>query len=39
MCALVLYDAWLSQEALREDSLSAAGDWDWAAIEALLGHL
>ncbi len=39
MCALVLYDAWLSQAALREDSVAAVEDWDWVAIEALLGHL
>ena len=35
MCALVIYDAWLTQQALREDSLAPLGEWDWAAIEAL----
>ncbi len=37
MCAIVLYDAWLTQEALREGSLPEAGDWDWDAVDRLLG--
>ena len=35
MCALVIYDAWLTQQALREGSVSSADEWDWAAVEAL----
>ena len=38
MCALVIYDAWLSQQALREGSMAALGEWDWAAVEALLAR-
>ncbi|MCX6548768.1 MAG: chorismate synthase, partial [Acidobacteria bacterium] len=35
MCALVIYDAWLTQQALREGSVPSADEWDWAAVEAL----
>ncbi|MEI6471251.1 MAG: chorismate synthase [Holophagaceae bacterium] len=35
MCALVIYDAWLTQQALREGSVSSADEWDWAAVEEL----
>jgi chorismate synthase len=35
MCALVVYDAWLSQQALREGGLPVLGEWDWGAAEAL----
>ena len=38
MCALVIYDAWLSQQALQEGSMAALGEWDWAAVEALLAR-
>lgn len=38
MCALVVYDAWLTQQALREGSTAAPGEWDWAAVEALLAR-
>ena len=37
MCAIVLYDAWLTQEALREGSLPQAQEWDWEAISRLQG--
>ncbi len=36
MCALVVYDAWLTQQALREGSLAEAPEWDWESVEALL---
>ncbi|HEX9008975.1 MAG TPA: chorismate synthase [Holophagaceae bacterium] len=36
MCALVIYDAWLTQQALREGALDEAPEWDWEAVEALL---
>ena len=35
MCALVIYDAWLSQQALREGTAPKLGEWDWEAVEAL----
>ncbi len=38
MCALVVYDAWLTQQELRDGSLPGLGEWDWGAIEALV-HL
>lgn len=39
MCALVIYDAWLSQQALREGTLAPAAEWDWTALEALLAQI
>ena len=36
MCALVVYDAWLSQQALREGTLAEALEWDWEAVESVL---
>jgi chorismate synthase len=36
MCALVVYDAWLTQQALREGEVAPLGEWDWEATEALL---
>lgn len=36
MCALVIYDAWLTQQALRETDRADLEEWDWAAVEALL---
>ncbi len=36
MCALVVYDAWLSQQDLREEDGPGLAEWDWAVIEALL---
>jgi chorismate synthase len=35
MCALVIYDAWLTQEALKPGDVTVE-DWNWYAIEALL---
>ena len=36
MCALVIYDAWLTQQELRAGGSVRLGEWDWDAIEALL---
>jgi len=36
MCALVVYDAWLTQQELRDGSLPSLREWDWEAIEALV---
>jgi chorismate synthase len=36
MCALVVYDAWLTQQALLDDSVAVAAEWDWEAVESLL---
>ena len=36
MYALVIYDAWLTQQELREGAVPQAREWDWEAIEALL---
>lgn len=36
MCALVVYDTWLTQQALREGAVTEAPDWDWEAVETLL---
>jgi chorismate synthase len=36
MCALVVYDVWLSQQELREGSVPTVDDWDWCAVESLL---
>ncbi|MFZ1376101.1 MAG: chorismate synthase [Geothrix sp.] len=35
MCALVIYDAWLTQQELREGSLPGLAEWDWESIEGL----
>ena len=35
MAAIVVYDAWLSQRDLKEDSVAPLPEWDWAALEAL----
>ena len=37
MCALVIYDLWLTQQELVQDSLPSLEEWDWAAVESLLG--
>lgn len=39
MCALVVYDLWLTQQDLIEGALPAADEWDWAAVDALLGQV
>ncbi len=36
MCALVVYDAWLTQRDLRGGAVPE--EWDWEAVEALLGR-
>ncbi len=36
MCALVIYDAWLTQQSLREGAVPALAEWDWVAVEALI---
>jgi chorismate synthase len=38
MCALVVYDAWLTQQELREDSVAPASEWDWPAIESAMAR-
>jgi hypothetical protein len=38
MCALVVYDAWLTQAALVEGSASVPLEWDWDTVERLLRH-
>lgn len=39
MCALVVYDAWLTQQALRDGSGATLDEWDLEAIERLLGDV
>ena len=34
MCALVIYDAWLTQQSLR-DGTAPLPEWDWDAVDAL----
>ena len=34
MCALVIYDAWLTQQSLR-DRTPSVQEWDWDAVDAL----
>lgn len=38
MCALVIYDAWLTQEALVAGGGAAPPEWDWEAVARLLGN-
>lgn len=37
MCALVVYDAWLTQQDLREGAVQGTSEWDFDAIDRLLG--
>ncbi len=37
MCALVVYDAWLTQQDLREGSVQRTPEWDFEALERLAG--
>jgi chorismate synthase len=37
MCALVVYDTWLTQQDLREGSLQRIDEWDFDRIDRLLG--
>jgi chorismate synthase len=39
MCALVIYDAWLTQQDLRDDALAPLGEWNWEEVEALFSAL
>ncbi|MBI3132584.1 MAG: chorismate synthase [Acidobacteria bacterium] len=39
MCALVIYDAWLTQQDLREGTVPAIQEWDWEAVTSLLGRM
>jgi chorismate synthase len=39
MAAIVVYDAWLSQQALREGSVETVMAWDWEAVESLIQGL
>jgi chorismate synthase len=34
MCALVVYDAWLSQHDLREEDTPNLAEWDWQSLDA-----
>jgi len=36
MAALVVYDAWLTQQDLRGGSVPRAEDWDWESVTSLL---
>jgi chorismate synthase len=38
MCALVIYDAWLTQQDLRKGSVAPMAEWNWDAIEALFSR-
>jgi chorismate synthase len=33
MCALVVYDAWLTQQELVPESVPGLDEWDWEAVE------
>jgi len=35
MCALVIYDAWLTQQDLRDGGVRHVDEWDWEAVAAL----
>jgi chorismate synthase len=37
MCALVVYDLWLTQQDLMSGSVPAVEEWCWEAVDALLG--
>ncbi len=39
MAALVVYDAWQTQQSLREGSLPEAEDWDWENVTSLLAKI
>ncbi len=36
MCALVVYDAWLTQLELRAEGLPSVEAWDWSRIDAVM---
>ncbi|HEU4952375.1 MAG TPA: chorismate synthase, partial [Holophagaceae bacterium] len=35
MAALVVYDAWLTQQGLQDGGQAEASDWDWEAVDGL----
>lgn len=39
MAAIVVYDAWLSQQELRDGSVETVTEWDWEALEGLIRGL
>lgn len=39
MCALVVYDAWLTQQDLRGESVPHLPEWDWEAVTSLLSRM
>ena len=39
MAAIVVYDAWLSQQAIQSGSVETVMAWDWDAVEALIQGL
>jgi len=39
MCALVIYDAWLTQQALRDEGPAVSQEWDWQAVERLFSAM
>jgi len=39
MAAIVVYDAWLSQQALKAGSVETVTEWDWDAVDALIRDL
>ena len=38
MCALVLYDLWLTQQELNAGSVLPLDTWDWRAVDGILGE-
>ncbi len=38
MCALVIYDAWLTQASLVDGGQPVPGEWDWEAVARVLGR-
>lgn len=39
MAAIVVYDAWLSQQELKDGSVETVTPWDWDAVETLIRGL
>ncbi len=39
MAAIVVYDAWLSQQELRDGSVETVTEWDWEALDGLIRGL
>jgi chorismate synthase len=38
MCALVIYDLWLTQQDLETGSVRSLDEWDWQAVDGILGE-